>query len=97
MQALGEAPQDRLLRIGGDAFDDELVPGHAQRDALAAFKQPFGTAHDGSRRRLKRRMSGRIHRVLVQGDRQIDEELAELARQRGPFRTGCGVAHTLGA
>src|SRR4030095_2721885 len=44
-------------------------------------------------RRPERRVLGRIHRVLVQRDRQLHQERAVLARERDPFGPGRGAAH----
>ena len=53
MQALGETPKHGLPGIGGDALNDELVPGHTQCYPLAVLQQTIGASYNGSRRRLE--------------------------------------------
>ena len=97
MQALGETPQHWLPGIGGDALDDELVPGHAKRYALAVLQEAAGPTHHRPRRGLERRVTRGVHRMLMQCNGEIDEELAELARERRPFGNWRNLAHTLAA
>ena len=88
MQTTGELGKEGVLCIGGDAFDDELLARHAQRERRALLEKMLGTARHPSRRRRERRMSLRIHRVLVKRDGQLNEEVGQLSRESRPFRGG---------
>ena len=94
MQAFGEPPQQRLIRIGRIAFDDQLTPGDAKGDERAIGQQRLGTPGDRLDGRLERRVPARVHRVLVQRDRELDEELAQLARERRPVAFGLDAAQS---
>ena len=82
-----------LGRVGADTFDDQLAPRHAQRDRPAVQKEALGAPDDPVDGWLERGMAGRVHRVLVESNRQVDQELAQVARQRqavGPARPAFG-------
>ena len=53
----------------------------------------LGIARDGLGRRPERGVPLRVHRVLVQRDRQLDEEIREVARRGGPRSGGRRVGH----
>ena len=82
VQALGQALQHGVACIRGDAFDDKPVARHADRDVRAITEQALGAAGQSVERGLQRRVTIRVHPVAVQGDRQILQELAQLAGER---------------
>ena len=93
VQPLGEPAQHRVLGVGRDAFDDQLLPRHAERDQIAVAEQALDVPGDASGRGPEGRMPLRVHRVLVQRDGQLDEELGEVARRGGPRPRRDGVGH----
>ena len=82
MKAFSQAAQQRLIRVGGVALDDQLPPGDAKRDHRSIGQQSFGATGDRLNSRVERGVATRVHRVLVQGHGELHEELAQLARQR---------------
>jgi hypothetical protein len=82
MKAVSETTQHRLPRVGRHAVDDQLAPGDAKRDGRAILQQLLGAAGHRFDRRHERRVTARIHRVPVEGDRQFDEKFAQIARER---------------
>ena len=42
MEVLCQTTKDRLIGIGGDAVDDQLIARHAERDCGPTFEQPLG-------------------------------------------------------
>ena len=101
----GEFAEERVLRVGGHPFDDELFPRHTDADRGAGGEEgvdPVVEADEGS---VEVRVARRVHLVLVQRDRELDQEGREVAGQdllprwggracRLPRRGGCGrVGH----
>jgi len=80
-----QSPQDGLIGVGRDAFDDQLTPGHAEGDHRPVLEQPIGTTNDVLDRRPKGRMPAWVHRVSMKRDGQLDEKVAELTRQNAAF------------
>ncbi len=78
----GKVPQHGMLGIGRHPLDDELLARNAQRQGRAVFEQETRSPADGGRGRSEGRMALGVHRVLVQGDRQFDKKIGEVARQR---------------
>jgi hypothetical protein len=85
MQATGELGEEGVLGIGGDAFDDELLAGDAEGEGRTLFEEVLGPAGDTRGRRTQRRMPFRIHRVLVEGNRELNEKIGQLSRESGLF------------
>ncbi len=83
MQATGELGEYGVFGVGGDAFDDQLLPCYAQRESRPILEQTLGAASHPRRRRGKRRVPLRIHRMLMEGDRELDQEIGQLPGQRG--------------
>src|SRR5713226_10513303 len=75
-----------MLGVGGDPFNDELAPRHAEGERRPVSQQRGGAADHARSRRLEGRMALGIHGVLVERDRELDKEFPQLARQRGPLR-----------
>ena len=70
VELLGEAAQDRLVRVGGDAVDDQLVARDAKRKGGTILEQPLGTLGHTGGGGTERGMPGGVHRVLVERDRR---------------------------
>jgi hypothetical protein len=83
VQPAGELGEDRVAGIGGDAFDHELIARDAEREGGPVPQQCLTTPHDAGHRRPKRGVPKRIHGVLVERDRELDQEPTQFARQRG--------------
>jgi hypothetical protein len=78
MESFGQTPQDGLVGIGSNPFDDQLTPGNAERNLFAFHQQQGRAARDGCSRRLERGMIARIHCMFVQRDRELDEKNTEI-------------------
>ena len=93
VQPLGQATQDRLVGIGGDPLDNQLLTRDAEGKRCAILQQPVRAK--GHRRRgwPERWMTARVHCVFVQRYRQLDQEFPEIARQRDTFGLGGRVVH----
>ncbi len=89
MQPGGELPQHGMLGVGCHTLDHELVAGHAKRDRRSILEQQRGAPGHARGRRRERRVPFGIHGVLVQGDRKLDQEIGEVARQGRAFTGGC--------
>jgi len=68
-------------RSGRDALDHQLLPCDAERECGAVFEQEPGAPGHARRRRRERWMTLRIHGVLVERDRELDQEVRQVARQ----------------
>ena len=79
MQLARELGEDGVARLGGHPFDDELAPGDADRERGPVEQEPADAAVDGVDRLVEKGMAGRVDRVLVDRDRQIQQELRELS------------------
>src|ERR1019366_245705 len=82
VEALGEIPQDGVVLVRRDPFDDQLLASHAERYRGAVLQQRIDAPRDSGRRTLDKRMSRRIERVLVQADRKLDQEIGKFLGQR---------------
>ena len=78
VKAFRQAAQHELRWVGGDAFDDELAPGDAERDLRPVGEQLLGARDHSGRGGLQRRVPARIHAELVERNRQLDQEFVEL-------------------
>ena len=96
MQAFGQPPQDGLIGVGRHALDDQLPAGDAEGDRGAIQQEPLGVPHHRRHGRLERRMAARVHRVPMERDRELHEELAQIPRQDGSFLLRRGGLHTQG-
>ena len=83
MESLGELLEQRVVRIGGDTLDDELAPRDAERQHRALGEEPPQGARHRVGGAFEQRVSGRIDRVLVHRDRQLDEKVPKLASENG--------------
>ena len=86
MQPTSELGKERILHIRRHAFDDELLPGNTEREGAPTFEKMLGAAGDTGRGRGKRGVPLRIHRVLVEGNGELDKEISQLSRESGLFR-----------
>ncbi len=80
MQPARELPQHGMLGIGSDTLDHELIAGHAERDRSSILQQQPGAPGYAGRRRSERRVSFGIHGVFMERDRELDQEIGEIAR-----------------
>ena len=79
MEPSRELREDRMLGVGGDTLDHQLMVGDAEGQRGAIAKQVARAAsHRGGGGR-ERGMALGVHGVLVQGNGQLDEEFTELA------------------
>ena len=92
MEPFGESSEDRLCGIGRNALDDELTARDTKGHLRPIDEQVRRARRDGLSRRFERRVPVRVHAVLVQRDREFDQEIAVLPRQRSAVGTGC-VGH----
>ena len=81
VHALGKAAQQRLLEIRGDAVDDELIRGDANRKPGTALEEALRTSRQAVERRQQRGVPWGIHGAPVQRDGHVHEELRQLTRR----------------
>ena len=81
VQPCREVLEHRVSRIGRDALDDELLSRHSNRERALLAQQRLDPADDALRGRLEGGVPARIHRVLVERDGELDEEVGEVARE----------------
>jgi hypothetical protein len=86
MQLARELGENRMIRVGGDSFDDELASGDADRECGAVGEQPADAAMNGVDRLVEQRMAGRVDRVFVNRDRQVHQKFRELSREHRLLR-----------
>jgi hypothetical protein len=75
VQPTGELRQEGVLGIGSDPFDHELLPGDAQGEGGSFLEEVLRPPRYPSCGGCEGGMPLRIHGVLVEGDRQLDEEI----------------------
>ena len=92
MKAERELVEQRMIRVGGDALDHELPARDADRQHRVFGEQAEQGARDGVDCAVEERMAGGIDRVLVHGDRKLDQKVAELAREDRRRSVGRGGA-----
>ena len=83
VEASGELGEDRVFGVGGDPLDDQLVPGDAEGQGPPLAEELDQAPQNPSRSGLKGGVTLGVHRVLVEGDRQLDQEFPELPREGG--------------
>ncbi len=96
VQRVRETTKDGLIGIGRDTIDDQLAARNAEGDVPTIRKELFAAPEDRFNGRNEGRVSGRVHRLAMQGDRELDEELVQVTRQRSPLGSG-GSLHRLPA
>jgi hypothetical protein len=79
VQSLGQLTQHRMFGVGGDALDDELIAGDAERQRGAVAQQARRSIDNRRCGRVERGVIARIHRVFVQRDGQFDQKIREVA------------------
>src|SRR5438093_1422862 len=89
VQPARELPEHWMLGIGGHTLDHELVAGHTEGHRRSILKQQRGAPGHSRRRRRERWVSFGIHGMLVQRDRQLNQEIGEVTRQRRALTAGC--------
>ncbi len=77
VQPSGQLPQDGVVGIRGNPFDNQLIPCDAQREGPALLQQPIHAFRHTSRCRSQRRMIRRVHGVLVDCDRKLNQAAAQ--------------------
>ncbi len=105
VETLRQLLHERVVGIGGDPLDHDLRARDAQRDRAIAGHRRVQAPHDALDRRGKLRVPGRVDRVLLHGDAEIQEEIGESLVDRagrgcargGYACRGCGgrVAHLI--
>ena len=93
VQPHGELAQHRVLVVGRHPFDDQLMPRDAERECFAFLHERVEPSLDLRRRVLEQRVSGRIDGVLVQSDRELDQEVCQVPRQCRGFNACRGAPH----
>src|SRR5881275_2018545 len=90
VQPLRELLQHGIQRIGSDALDNQLPTRHADRQRIALTNEETAYAvSDAVDSYVEQGMAGGIDGVLVQRNRQLDQKIRELTRQRDRrFGTG---------
>jgi hypothetical protein len=82
VQPTCEIAEQRVGRIGRDSVHDELMAGYAEGDRLAVFQNRFQPVHEPVRGIAELGMIVRVHRTVVQDDRELDEEVGQTPSQR---------------
>lgn len=84
MQSLRQLLEHWIQRIGRHTLDNELPARDTDRERLTLVhekdRQPV---YDPVHSEIEQWMAAWIDRVLVQGYRQLDEEIREVARECG--------------
>ncbi len=80
VQPVRQLAEDGVLGVGGGPIDDQLVPRDADGQRLAPGQQRAEPVVHGAGGMLNDRMSGRIGAVLVQTNRELNQEDRQLAR-----------------
>lgn len=93
MQSFGEPAEQRVIRIRRVSLDDQLPACDTERQHRPIDQQCFGTPDDSGDSWFEGRVALRVHRMLVQRDRQLDEKLRQIARQRSPIGPRFECAH----
>ena len=93
VEDFGKTTQHRVLGVGRDAFDDQLMPRDAKGNQGAIAQQALHLPRHPLGRGPERGVAQGIHRVLVQRDRQLDQQLGELTRRRCARARRGGVGH----
>ncbi len=75
VQAPRELGQQRVLGIGSDALDHELLPRYAQREGGPLLQELLGPTRHARGRGSEGGMALRIHGMFVERDRQLDEKI----------------------
>ena len=83
VQPPGEIAEERIARLGGHTADDQLVARDADDQPLPPLQQLVETMDEPRGTFLEVRMAGRVHRPLVQHDGELDQEVRQVASERG--------------
>src|SRR5689334_1048545 len=96
VQRVGETTKYRLIGIRRRTVDDQLAARNAKGDLRTTCEELFSSTDHRFNGRNEGWVSGRVHRLAMQGYRQLDEKLVQVTRQRCPLGSG-GSLHRLSA
>ena len=96
VQPTGEVAQQRVPRFRGHAADDQLVARDADDQPLPAPQQRIEPMDEPGGAFLEMGMAGWVHRALVEHDGELDEEVREVASERGYASGRLGGGHRVG-
>ncbi len=80
VQARRQVAQHGVVLVRRNAFDDQLLTRHTQREGRALVQQGIETPGEPGGRSLQQRMPRRVYRVLVEPDRKFDQEIRQFTR-----------------
>ena len=83
VQPAGQVAQQRVARLGGDTADDQLVARDADDQPLAPLEQRTRAGGRSGQHPPRGADAQRVHRALVEDDRELDQEVGQVARERG--------------
>ncbi len=83
VETIGQFTEDVVPGIGGRAVHDQLVARDTEYRDRDLAQEDFGPAHEAFGRGLEVGMPGRIHRSLLERDRQLDQKVGGLPAQGG--------------
>jgi hypothetical protein len=81
VKSFRQSSQHGLTGVGRDAVDDQLASRDTKRDQGPVLEQPDGPPYEGVDDGAKRGMSARVHRIAMERNGQVDEELTQFTRQ----------------
>jgi hypothetical protein len=81
VESFGQPSQHGLIGVGRDAVHDQLAARNTKGNDRSVLEQPAGTIDDRINNRAERGMPARVHRIPMERDGQLDEELTQLTRQ----------------
>src|SRR5687768_15261010 len=93
----GEVAEKGVAGIGGDAVNDQVAVSDAEGQRAPCRDQRLQPVHETLGGMPELGMPVRVHRAVVEHDRELDEEVGQLAGQDGglPARAGPRVCSGL--
>src|SRR5262245_32340484 len=89
MQPLRQATKYGLIRVGGDIVDEQLTSCDTDGDRGAIVQEGLDAARDCFHRWFERGMASRVHRVSMERNRQLEEEVVDVAGESDALWPGC--------
>ncbi len=93
MQPVREVAEHRVLRIGRDTFDQQLISGNTKQQSGTLIKQRVEPEGNRIYRRSQQGVTLGIGAVLVQRDGELDQKYRKVARERGALLPGTSGGH----
>jgi hypothetical protein len=78
VEAMRQVPEKRVVGVCGSSLEHQPVSGYSQGHGIATSKQVLKTLDESVCGGFEVGVTGRVHRSLVEDDREFDQKVGQL-------------------